>query len=93
MKEYVASVRDKETNTIKILKGKYATKKEYENDLRKNGYAVRFITTEENFDSDCEKWNKRNEENKRIAKMKYEARKKFANEHGMTRAQYDYLIR
>ncbi len=80
MKEYIASVRDKQTRELKIFRMEYETKKDFYTDLRNNGYSVRFITTEENFDRDCEKWHERNELNKRIAKRRRDSQKEFAKE-------------
>lgn len=61
MKEYIASVRDKETKQLMIIKREYDRKSDFYTDLRKNGYSVRFITTEEKFDEDCQKWHDKNE--------------------------------
>lgn len=65
---YIASVIDKETKELKIIKNEYQTKKAYEKDLRLNGYSVKFITTEEKFDEDCEKYHERLEKQRNIAR-------------------------
>ena len=53
---YVASVRDTETNEIKVIESDYPNKKCFYRDLRANGYRVRFISYPDSFDSDCIKW-------------------------------------
>ena len=56
---YIAMVTDKETRKLEKIESEYNSKKEFEKDLRNNGYSVRFITTEENFDEDCTKYHER----------------------------------
>lgn len=68
MKEYIASVRDKKTKQLMIIKREYDRKSDFYTDLRKNGYSVRFITTEEKFDEDCQKWHDKNELCKNISR-------------------------
>ena len=53
---YVASVRDTETNEVKVIESDYPNKKNFAFDLRHNGYSVRFIATPETFDNECIKW-------------------------------------
>jgi len=88
MKKYIASVRDKETKELKIIEREYDRKSDFYTDLRNNGYSVRFITTEEKFDEDCEKWHERNETSKRVHKMIYASHKKSASEMNMTVAEF-----
>lgn len=70
MKEYIASVRDKKTKQLMIIKREYNRKSDFYTDLRKNGYSVRFITTEEKFDEDCQKWHDKNELCKNISRKR-----------------------
>lgn len=88
MKEYIASVRDAETKEIKIIKREYNRKSDFYNDLRNNGYRVRFITTEEKFDEDCEKYNQMWETNKEIKKAIYAHDKECAASYNMTVKEY-----
>lgn len=88
MKKYIASVRDKETRKLQLIEREYDRKSDFYNDLRNNGYSVRFITTEEKFDEDCEKWHEKNELCKRIHKNIYALDKKHAEKMNMTVAQY-----
>lgn len=82
MKHYIASVTlDGE---LKIMRAGYNRKQDFYNDLRANGYRVRFISTPENFDADCEKYNERCENNKRIKKVRYASDKESANRMHMT---------
>lgn len=53
---YTASVKNKETKKIEVITSDYPNKKAFAFDLRRNGYSVRFISTEKNFDHDCEKY-------------------------------------
>ena len=68
MKKYIASVRDKETKQLMLIEREYNRKADFERDLRANGYAVRFITTEDKFDEACEKWYEYNERCKYISR-------------------------
>lgn len=88
MKEYIASVKDKKTKEIKIITSVYNTKKEYAEDLKRNGYSVRFITTENKFDEDCEKYYEKNRINSIIRKNLYESDKKHAEKMGMSVKEY-----
>lgn len=86
MKKYIASVTlDGE---VKIIKSEYNRKQDFYNDLRGNGYRVRFISTEENFDADCEKYHERCEKNNYINKMLYASYKKSADKMGMSVKEY-----
>lgn len=89
MKKYIASVRDKETKKLMVIEGEYKNKKAFENDIRCNGCSVRFITTEEKFDEDCEKWHQYNERCKLISKLKTESNKKLAAMHGLSVREYN----
>lgn len=88
MKTYIASVRDKETRKIQIIEREYARKSDFYEDLRNNGYSVRFISTPEKFDEDCEKWHEACERSNRIHKAIYESDKKLAAKMNMTVAEY-----
>lgn len=91
---YVASVRDKETKRISIIKSDgYKTKKDFAKDIRCNGYTVRFISTEENFDVDCEKYHEACEMNKAIKNEIYRMDKKIADRINMTVAEYRRYIK
>ena len=86
--EYIASVRDKETKERKILTYDYPNKKAFRADLAGNGYTVYFITTEEKFDEDCEKYHERYEMQKRVQKRIWDADKKHAERMNMTVSEY-----
>lgn len=85
---YIASVRDKETRKLQIIKREYNKKSDFYNDLRGNGYSVRFIATEETFDEECEKWHERNERSKSYHKAVYESDKMHATNMHMTVSEY-----
>lgn len=88
MKTFVASVRDKKSREIKIIERDYERKSDFYNDLRGNGYSVRFITTPDKFDEACEKWYEACEMSKAIHKAQYAADKKSAERRGMTVVEY-----
>ena len=54
----VASVRNTETNEFEIVRGEYANRNEFYAALREQGYRVRYVSTEENFEHDGEKYKK-----------------------------------
>ena len=85
---YIASVRDKETKKLQLIEREYNRKSDFYNDLRNNGYSVRFITTEEKFDEDCEKWHEKNELSKRYHNAIYASDKMHAEKMNMTVAEY-----
>lgn len=58
MKKYIASVRDKETNKLEIIEREYPTKKQFREDLKGNGYAIRFIATEETLEYETLKFHR-----------------------------------
>lgn len=82
--EYVASVRNKETNEIEVVKGWYSNKVEFYVWLRANGYTVRYVSTEKNFEVDGEKYRKACDkvkaDRKAARKAKKEALKNEDNE-------------
>lgn len=84
MKKYIASVRDSETKKLMIIEDEYKSKKAFEVDLRGNGYRIRFISTPEKFDEDCEKYNEIWEKNKRVKNAIYAEDKKSAEKMHMT---------
>lgn len=86
MKEYIAIVTYK--GELETIKREYDTKKHFYDDLRLNGYRVRFISTEENFDKDCEKYHERCELNKRVKNAMYASDKKFAERMNMSVKEY-----
>lgn len=66
---YVASVRNKVTKNLEVIKSDYPNKKSFATDLRHNGYAVRFIATPDAFDNECLKWyNRRGDYSGGVAK-------------------------
>lgn len=79
MKTFVASVRDKKSREIKIIEREYERKSDFYNDLRGNGYSVRFITTPDKFDEACEKWYEACEMSKAIHKAQYATDKSRLN--------------
>lgn len=54
----VASVRNTETNEFEVVRGEYANRNEFYAALREHGYRVRYVSTEENFERDGEKYKK-----------------------------------
>ena len=54
----VASVRNIETNEFEVVRSEYANRNDFYIDLRANGYRVRYVSTEENFERDGEKYEK-----------------------------------
>lgn len=92
MTTYIASVRDKETKEVKLITRDYPNKKAFREDLYGNGYSVRFITTEDKFDEDCEKWYWACKKSNEIHKAIYAHRKAGAKRLGMTMAEYMRII-
>lgn len=90
--KYIASVTMKNEETGKkeltLIEREYDRKSDFYNDLRCNGFSVRFITTEEKFDEDCEKWHEANEKSKRIHKAIYASDKMHAEKMDMSVAEY-----
>lgn len=86
MKLYVACVTL--DGKVEIIRSEYNRKQDFYSDLRSNGYRVRFISTEENFDADCEKYHERCEKNKLIKKLVYASHKDSANRMHMTVKEY-----
>lgn len=91
--KYIASVRNKTTRKLEIIERDYPNKKEFELDLRGNGYSIRFITTEDKFDEDCEKWHRRSEECSARHKAVHAAHKEAAARMNMTVKQYEEFIK
>lgn len=73
--KYIAYAMNKETRENVILKNEYPSKKKFAEDIRNNGYAVRFISTEENFDADSDKYHWKCEKRNRINKYVRQAMK------------------
>lgn len=88
MKKYIASVRDSETKKLMNIEREYKSKKAFEVDLRANGYRIRFISTPEKFDEDCEKYYEIWETNKRVKNAIYAEHKKSAERMNMTVKEY-----
>ena len=84
MKKYIACVRDNETKEIKVFEREYKNKKDFAMDLKGNGYSIRFISTEENFDEDCAKFEERMEDWKIRCKALYETYKTCGKPRGLT---------
>lgn len=93
MKELIASVVDKETKQLKIIKAEYKTKKEFKEDLVGNGYSVHFIATEETFDDECTKYNERKETSIRRSKLMWASDKRVADKLGMTVKEYRAMVK
>ena len=89
MTTYIAAVREKGCREIKLITADYPNKKAFRDDLYGNGYKVRFITTEEKFDEDCEKWHKACRDSNAYHKAIYACRKDGAKRMGMTVAEYE----
>ena len=88
MKKYIASVRDIETKKLMIIEREYDRKADFYDDLRANGYRVRFISTEEKFDEDCQRYNERCEQNINVKNALYAADKESAKKLNMTVKEY-----
>ena len=86
MKKYVASVTYE--GKLEIIEREYNNKKDFYTDLRCNGYRIRFISTPENFDCDCEKYHEACETNKRVKKAIYESDRKIAQSMNMSVKEY-----
>lgn len=86
--KYIASVRDKETKERMLIEREYDKKMDFYYDLRANGYSVRFITTEDKFDEDCEKYDLRCQVSKRYHQLMAESNKKSAAAMNMSVAEY-----
>ena len=86
--KYIASVRDKETKKILLIEREYEKKKDFEVDLKMNGYAIRFITMPDKFNETCDKYYQAQEERKR----KYQAQslyyKECAKKYNISVAHY-----
>lgn len=87
-KKYVAFVRDSKTKQLMVIEREYPTKKAFAEDLRGNGYRIRFISTPEKFDEDCEKYHEAIEKTKAIHKAQYETYKNSVMKKEMTFEQY-----
>lgn len=79
-KSYTAYVMDKADREIMTISRDYPSKKEFAQELRQNGFAVKFISTPEKFNHDletyCEKKERRNKINRFIrAELKKAAEK------------------
>ena len=85
---YIACVRDKATKKIEVIEKDYDNKKDFEIDLRCNGYRIRFITTPEKFDEACEKYHNACERSKAYHKAEYAVYKDYGKKNGMTFQQY-----
>ena len=93
IKDYKAMVKiDGKTLVVNIQQ---YTKKDATEDLRRNGYKVKFVSTEENFDKDLEKYLYRKALNNSIAKCKYKSDKEEAKMYNcsvavLRKAQKEY---
>lgn len=86
--KYIASVRDRQTRELMLIEHDYPTKKAFRADLAGNGYSIRFIATEETFDTECEKWYAYNESSKLYHKIRRDTDKKIADKYGISVAHY-----
>lgn len=85
---YVASVKEKESKRLSIIKSEYETKKEFREDLKNNGYSIRFIATEETFNKECEKYHEKLDRQNMINKLNNKSNNETAKILGMTVAEY-----
>ena len=75
---YIAAVKDTYTGKVEIIeRDSYTSKKAFATDLRGNGYKVRFITTEENFDDDCIKYHEKIERKMMINKCRRQTKREL----------------
>ena len=88
MNKYVASVRDKETKKIMVIEREYEKKKDFEIDLRLNGYSIRFISTSDKFEETCNKYYEKLEERKYKYKAVNSYYKEQAEKYGISTAHY-----
>lgn len=86
MKKYIAAVTFE--GKLKIIESEYNRKSDFYTDLRANGYRVRFISTPEKFDDDCEKYHNACELNKYVKKEIYKQHKESAKRMNMTVKEY-----
>lgn len=86
MKLYIASVKQSRKGNIEIIKERFNNKAEFKKALHDNGYIVRFISTEENFESDCEKYYTKLEKQRQKRKEAAEEKRKQENK------QHDYKV-
>lgn len=84
---YIACVTHNGKN-LETIKREYSSKKAFYSDLRGNGYSVRFISTEEKYDEDCQKWHERNERSKQYHKIEHDCYKEYADKYGISVAHY-----
>lgn len=75
---YIASVRCGETNEITVIERDYSTKKQFREDLRGNGFRVRYISTPVTFDEDTHKYHEKLERDRRHAQIRRDVRKKYS---------------
>lgn len=59
MTKFIAAVMDSYDRQLMNIEKEYETKNAFESYLKGNGYKIRFITTEEKFDEECEKYHER----------------------------------
>ena len=83
----VASVSD--GGKIMIIESDcYDTKKKFWEDLRGNGFSVRFISYEGKFEEDCEKFYEQRERASTINKLVQAGRRQGGKAMGMTMKEY-----
>lgn len=95
--EYVASVRNKETKEIEVVRGQYSNRTEFYVWLRANGYTVRYVSTEKNFEIDGKKYRKACDkvkaDRKAARKAKKEAMKmKITNDFAKELLRYGEIL-
>lgn len=76
MKKYIAVVTNKETGKRTVLKSMYVNKTSFAEDLRRNGYKVAFISTEETFEEDTRKYEEKKATAKRVRELKKESKER-----------------
>ena len=75
---FLVVARNKETNEVVVKEYKAVSAKKAKEDFRDNGYAVRFVSTEETFDADCEAYNAKIEKQVSMRAIMKEVRAQYA---------------
>lgn len=91
MKLYVAVVTL--NGELQLIKSEYKRKQDFYSDLRRNGYKVKFISTEEKFDADSEKYHDRCEKNRVRSHAIYRSHAKSAKEMHMTIKEFEAWLK
>lgn len=78
---------------LQLIKSEYKRKQDFYSDLRGNGYKVKFISTEENFDVDSNKYHERCEKNRVRSNAIYRSHSKSAKEMKMTVKEFEKWLK